>query len=106
MKSLHDGLEIPKVDNDSPLKGTLQIKEFYAGKTIFMTGITGFLGKVVFEKLLRSCSDFKKIIVMIRTKKGVSSEERFKELVSSPCFNNLRNQLGPKEFIEFAKSKI
>ena len=31
--------------------------EFYAGKTIFLTGTTGFVGKVVLEKLLRTLID-------------------------------------------------
>lgn len=31
----------------------LGIKEFYAGKTILITGVTGFVGKVVLEKIIR-----------------------------------------------------
>lgn len=31
------------------------IKEFYAGKNVLLSGCTGFLGKVVLEKLLRTC---------------------------------------------------
>ena len=50
----------------------LGIKEFYAGKTIFLTGVTGFVGKVVLEKFIRLCPDVKKIFVMIRSKKGMS----------------------------------
>ena len=46
------------------------IKEFYRGKTIFLTGTTGFVGKVVLEKMLRDLSDFKKLFVMIRAKKN------------------------------------
>ena len=32
----------------------LKIKEFYANKTIFLTGCTGFIGKVMLEKILRT----------------------------------------------------
>lgn len=44
----------------------MQIKEFYNDKTIFITGTTGFVGKVVLEKILRSLGNFKKIFVMVR----------------------------------------
>ena len=30
------------------------IQQFYQGKTVFITGATGFMGKVLLEKLLRS----------------------------------------------------
>ena len=62
---------IPKVDHKSPLKGTLDVKEFYKGKTVFITGCTGFFGKVILEKLLRSCHEVEKLIVLVRTKKNV-----------------------------------
>jgi fatty acyl-CoA reductase len=57
-----------------------QIKEFYKEQTIFLTGATGFLGKILIEKLLRQCWDLNKIYVLVRPKKGKSSKERFEEL--------------------------
>lgn len=45
------------VDYDSELKGTLKVREFYRGKNIFITGCTGFVAKVILEKLLRTCPD-------------------------------------------------
>ena len=53
------------------------IKEFYEGKTIFLTGTTGFVGKVVLEKLIRDLFGFKKLFVMIRAKKNQSVRDRF-----------------------------
>ena len=50
----------------------MQIQEFYRDKTIFITGTTGFIGKVVLEKILRSLSTFKKLYIMVRTKKGMT----------------------------------
>ena len=65
----------------------LGIKEFYAGKTIFLTGTTGFVGKVVLEKMLRSLPDIKKIFIMVRGKKNISVRERFeREILSSEIF--------------------
>jgi FlaA1/EpsC-like NDP-sugar epimerase len=33
---------------------SLHIKEFYSGKKVLITGCTGFIGKVIIEKFLRS----------------------------------------------------
>jgi len=47
------------------------IKEFYKDKTIFLTGATGFLGKVVLEKFFRSLKDIRRIFILVRPKRGV-----------------------------------
>jgi len=39
------------------------IPAFYAGQSIFLTGATGFLGKVFIEKILRSCPDVRNIFL-------------------------------------------
>lgn len=52
------------------------IQKFYKGKTIFVTGAGGFMGKVLIEKLLYSCSDIKEIIILLRPKKGKSPVQR------------------------------
>jgi fatty acyl-CoA reductase len=50
----------------------MEIREFYKGKTILLSGTTGFVGKVILEKILRSLADVKRIYVMIRPKKTVT----------------------------------
>lgn len=59
------------------------IKSFYAHSTVFVTGGTGYLGKVLIEKLLRSCPDINCIYVLMRSKKGSSGEERLDALKRS-----------------------
>ncbi|GFG10226.1 hypothetical protein IFM5058_04818 [Aspergillus udagawae] len=59
---------------------------------ILVTGATGFLGKVVLEHLVRQHQALRvrKIIVLIREKKGTDSQTRFRDTVSpSPCFSLL-----------------
>ncbi|XP_028034947.1 putative fatty acyl-CoA reductase CG5065 [Bombyx mandarina] len=68
------------------------IPEFFTGKNIFITGGSGFMGKVLIEKLLYSCSELSKIYLLLRDKKGVRSEERLQQMYSSPCFDRLRNE--------------
>jgi thioester reductase-like protein len=58
--------------------------EFFGGQNIFVTGASGFLGKVLLEKLLRSCPDVGKIFVLLRPKKGKEPSERVKNITSLP----------------------
>ena len=55
------------------------IQKFYKDKTIFVTGAGGFMGKVLIEKLLYSCSDVKEIMILLRSKKGKSPTQRVDE---------------------------
>ena len=57
-----------------------QIAKYYKDKCIFITGATGFLGKCLVEKLLRSCYDLKKIFVLVRHKKGQTPIQRLNEI--------------------------
>ena len=52
------------------------IAEFYRDRSVFITGGTGFLGKVLVEKLLRSCPDIKTIYLLVRPKKGQDVHDR------------------------------
>lgn len=60
------------------------IKSFYRNACILVTGGTGFIGKVLLEKLLRTCHDLQCIYVLLRSKRGLSSEERYHELIQNP----------------------
>lgn len=62
----------------------LGVPELFIGKTVFLTGGTGFIGKVLIEKLLRSCSGVKKIYVLIRERRGKSIQERIDEMSTIP----------------------
>ncbi|XP_008195701.1 fatty acyl-CoA reductase wat-like [Tribolium castaneum] len=66
------------------------IQDFFRDQTIFITGGTGFVGKVVIEKLLRACYDLKMIYVLVRAKKTQSSGERFQKLFDMACFERVK----------------
>ena len=56
------------------------ICKFYENGEIFITGGSGFIGRVLIEKLLRSCSGIARIFVLMRGKKGVAALERIHQL--------------------------
>lgn len=81
------------------------IESFFREKTIFITGATGFVGKVLVEKLLRCCPgtsditlkypfcgsvefivylDIAQIHILVRQKRDATPSQRITELCSSP----------------------
>ncbi|KAJ8961661.1 hypothetical protein NQ318_021259, partial [Aromia moschata] len=67
------------------------IIEFYREKTVLVTGGTGFLGKMLTEKLLRTCA-VDRVYLIVRPKKGLSPEERVQSLFEEPVFEKLKEK--------------
>lgn len=59
------------------------IAKWLEGQSVFITGASGFVGKVLVEKLLRSCPAIGDVYVLLRSKKGKSCQERLKVLRES-----------------------
>lgn len=60
------------------------IVDFYKNSKILITGGTGFMGKVLIDKLLRVCSGLDQIFLIIRIKKGKDAQSRLKDLFEDP----------------------
>lgn len=74
------------------------IQEFYKGRSLLITGATGFCGKSLLEKLLRSCPDIGNIFLLMRPKKGQDVAKRLAKLFDDPVFNTVkRNPTQPVE---------
>ena len=60
------------------------ITHMFKGCDVFITGSTGFMGKVLIEKLLRCFPQVGTIYALIRPKKGKSVEERMDVILNLP----------------------
>ncbi|XP_065343607.1 putative fatty acyl-CoA reductase CG5065 [Cloeon dipterum] len=68
------------------------VADFYKGKSIFLTGATGFLGKVLVEKMLRSCPDVDSIFCLVRPKRGQDPKSRFEEYTKDRVFDRVKQE--------------
>ncbi|CAH0716054.1 unnamed protein product, partial [Brenthis ino] len=73
------------------------VRDFYRGKSVLVTGGTGFMGKVLLEKLLYSIPDIGNVYVLMRPKKGKSINQRLEEMQRLPLFDRLKNE-KPESF--------
>ncbi|CAG9772735.1 unnamed protein product [Ceutorhynchus assimilis] len=71
-----------------------QIKKFYKGANVFITGGTGFMGKALIEKILRD-TEVESIYVLIREKKGKTAHMRIDSLFDDVIFDRVKS-LKPK----------
>ncbi|XP_034946741.1 fatty acyl-CoA reductase wat-like [Chelonus insularis] len=89
--SHHD--EVKKMVVDTKIEDVeriSEITEFFTGCNIFVTGGSGFVGKVLVEKLLRTCPKLKKIYLLMRPKKGKTPQDRLKEHFEDPLYDRLK----------------
>lgn len=69
--------------------GLSEVTEWYRNKTIFITGGTGFMGKVLVEKILRSCP-VRRVYLLMRPKKGVDVEQRLDDMFNYKLFDRIK----------------
>ncbi|MYM67163.1 sugar nucleotide-binding protein [Pseudoduganella sp. FT55W] len=85
----------------------LNVQAALSGKRILITGSTGFLAKVVLEKLIRSVPDIGRIVLLIRgSQNGADARQRFeRDIATSSIFDRLRAE-RPAFLAEFFAEKI
>ncbi|ETN87152.1 hypothetical protein NECAME_00011, partial [Necator americanus] len=68
-----------------------RVKDVYSERCILLTGSTGFLGKVLVEKILWSIPNVGRIFLLIRPARGMSPKERLEKVLQDPLFNRIRD---------------
>ncbi len=87
------------------------VRKFYAGKTVLVTGATGFLGKALVEKILRALPEVRRLYLLVRGKRlpdgsWLSAPERMRqEFFRSAIFTHLRRRYGDR-FDDFIAEKV
>jgi alcohol-forming fatty acyl-CoA reductase len=82
------------------------LREDYAGKTILLTGGTGFLGTALVEKILRTLPDLGRLYLVVRPSRGKSAAERFeRDMLGAAAFRGLREKLGDG-FEDYVSEKV
>lgn len=70
-----------------------RISETFKGRDIFITGGTGFMGKVLLERFLRCLPDVGTIYMLVRPKKGKNPKLRLEEIFNSPVSQKARKPI-------------
>lgn len=65
------------------------VEKSFVSKSILVTGASGFVGKVLVEKLLRSCKGIQNVYILLRSKNGKGVNERFEEFKKNLLFKKL-----------------
>ena len=81
------------------------IVEKLSGKRILLTGVTGFLAQVVFERLLADFPDTS-VVLLVRSQTGATSRERVEYMLRKPAFNTLRDRIGDDGLLQLLDERV
>lgn len=70
------------------------IRRWFRGKRLLLTGATGFLGTALLERVLNDLPDTQ-LVLLIRGRYGSSAEARAREILTRPVFDGFRKRVGP-----------
>ncbi|KAF5744861.1 fatty acyl-CoA reductase 3 [Tripterygium wilfordii] len=84
-----------------------RVVEFLESKNILLTGVTGFLAKVLLEKIMRSQPNVKKLYLVLRAENATAATQRLRdEVFSKELFRIVRERWGTENFNTFLNEKV
>lgn len=88
------------------MKENFSLAESFQGRSVFMIGGTGFVGKVALSLLLYRFPNLRRVYATVRARSQAESETRFwNHIVTSPPFDPLRELYGAA-FEDFINDKV
>ena len=81
------------------------IVERLAGKRILLTGVTGFLAQVVFERLLADFPDTR-VVLLVRSQTAATSRQRVEYMLRKPAFDALRDRVGDEGLLALLDERV
>ncbi len=82
------------------------IREALAGKRLFITGTTGFLGTNVLERLLRTVPDCEIVLLVRPGRRSTVGQRVQREVLNNDAFDRLRADLGKDGFAEMTARRV
>lgn len=77
------------------------VRQLFAGRSVFITGASGFIGRVLLEKLLRTYQEINKVYILMRPKKQLQPYERLhKQLLKVPIFDRIKAMKNGHELLD------
>jgi HAD superfamily hydrolase (TIGR01490 family) len=75
------------------------LRDALAGRRVFVTGVTGFVGEALLERLLADFPDTE-VSVLIRPRAGSNGRRRLESLLRKPAFSTLRETATIEELAD------
>jgi nucleoside-diphosphate-sugar epimerase len=80
---------------------------FLSGKSVFITGATGFVGKSILELILRDHhKNLNHIYLLVRSNKSSTIQQRTLSLMKNKLFTGIKDELGADAYWEMIKNKV
>lgn len=87
-------------NNNSQSSVLSPVAQMFNGRSVFITGASGFIGRVLLEKLLRSYQGIKRVYILLRPKRNVLPQDRLhRQLLRVPIFDKIRSMKNAEEIV-------